>query len=100
MRSVREAIRAILMDDALYKRKDLPGDVDDPPEESGCGCGGQCQSCSDQEDFVTPKYALYTMIGDAIEMYDSLQGESLESDSADRAILEMAKNIRSMKIEY
>ena len=100
MRSVREAIRSILRDDALYRRKDLPGDVDDPPEQGGCGCGGECQKCSGQEDFVTPRYALYSMIGDAIDMYDSLQEDSTGSQDVDDVIMEMAKTIRKIKIEY
>ena len=94
MQSIREVIRAILRDDALYKRKDLPGDVDDPP--SSCGCKGSCDSCSG-EDYVTPKYALYSMIGDAISIYDEMESDEFGDDEVNDLILSTAQRIRSLK---
>lgn len=117
MKSLRETIRAIIKDDALYRRRDLPGDVDDPQHpgefcscmscqsvyhnspkdetQSGCGCG--CEECQESEDFVNPKYALYTMIGDAIGMYDGMEGDVFEDERMNSAIMRIAQTIRGMK---
>lgn len=92
MKRIREAIRAIIQDDALYKRKDLPGDVDDPDDECGCGC----EDCAGDSDFVTPKYALYTMIGDAISLYDSMEDEAFEEDEINDTIVRIAEDFRSI----
>jgi hypothetical protein len=99
MKALREAIRSMIQDDALYKRKDLPGDVDEPESESDCGCDCDCDTCSgDSEDYVTPKYALYSMIGDAINLYDSMENDELEDDEMNEMILDMADAIRNMKV--
>ena len=96
MKNLREAIRAIIQDDALYKRKDLPGDVDDPSEEEHCDCG--CEQCMGRsEDFVNPKYALYSLIGDAIEIYDSMESDNTDDESVDEIIMNIANEIRSLK---
>ena len=96
MRTVREAIRAIIQDDALYRRKDLPGDVDDPIHDNGdCNCG--CEKCSGEEDYVTPKYALYSMIGDAIEVYDDMEDDEFDDDEANQLVMKIAETIRAMK---
>lgn len=96
MKTLREAIRAMIQDDALYKRKDLPGDLDDPEPEEDCNCG--CGSCSDNSsDYVTPKYALYSMIGDAINLYDNMENDELEDDEMNEMILDIADAIRNMK---
>jgi hypothetical protein len=96
MKTLREAIRAVLADDALYKRRDLPGDVDDPP--SDCGCGGGCDHCHDDDnDLVNPKYALYTMIGDAISIYDDMEADEFEDEEKNDAIMRMAETIRNFR---
>lgn len=105
MKLIRELIRSILKDDALYRRRDLPGDLDDPHMGHGdtedmdheeCDCG--CDSCSDDEDdYVTPKYALYSAIGDAISVYDDMEDESLGDDEADATIMRVAEEIRRIK---
>lgn len=95
MRTVREAIRAIIQDDALYKRRDLPGDVDDPDDDGHCGCG--CNSCSGENDYVKPRYALYSMIGDAIEIYDSMENDEFEDDNFNSIIMKVADTVRKMK---
>jgi hypothetical protein len=109
MKLIRELIRSILSDDALYRRRDLPGDLDDPPEiydtphddedESDCGCGcGNCDDTHDDEDdYVTPKYALYSAIGDAISVYDDMEDESFGDDEADAAIMRVAEEIKRIK---
>lgn len=95
MKALREAIRDMLQDDALYKRKDLPGDVDDPEPEEECNCG--CNSCSgSSEDYVTPKYALYSMISDAIQLYDQMDEDAFEDDEMNESIMEIADQIRRM----
>ena len=106
MKLIRELIRTILKDDALYHRRDLPGDLDDPPDlnhdelpdnHEECDCG--CDSCSsdDEDDYVTPKYALYSAIGDAISVYDDMEDESLGDDESDAVIMRMAEEIRRIK---
>jgi hypothetical protein len=90
MKNVRHAIRSILADDALYRREDIPGDVDDPPD-SGCGCKSECHC---EEDFVTPKYALYSLIGDAIRMYDQMESESTGNPEIDDLIVNIAREIK------
>ena len=92
MTNIREVIRAIIQDDALYKRKDLPGDVDDPDHDCDCGC----ESCSGNDDFVTPKYALYSMIGDAISVYDSMDDDGFEDEEMNDVIMRIAENFRSI----
>lgn len=112
MKSLRETIRAILRDDALYRRKDLPGDLDDPmihgeyctcqicqqgehqdsPEDCGCGC----EKCQKGSDFVNPKYALYSLIGDAISIYDSMDDEKFDDDEMNHSVMSAAAQIRSM----
>lgn len=95
MKNLREVIRQIIRDDALYKRKDLPGDVDEPDPESGdCSCG--CGSCEDKEDFVTPKYALYSLIGDAIKIYDDMENDVFDDDEKNETIMMLAGKIRGM----
>lgn len=95
MRSLREVIRSIIQDDALYRRLDLPGDIDDPEEEE-CGCG--CEKCQkEDEDFITPKYALYSLIGDAIQMYDSMEDDSMGDEETNQLIFSIASTIRDMK---
>lgn len=95
MKALREAIRAMIQDDALYKRRDLPGDIDDPEPAGDCGCG--CNSCKEkQEDYVTPKYALYSMIGDAINLYDQMDRDDFENEEMNEAIMEIAEQIRRM----
>lgn len=96
MRNLRETIRAIIQDDALYRRKDLPGDVDDPPEEDHRDCG--CEMCSSKsDDFVNPRYALYSMIGDAIEIYDSMESDDTGDESVDEMIMRIANEMRGLK---
>lgn len=98
MRSLREAIRSIIKDDALYRRLDLPGDVDDPPEQGDCGHDCECEDCKDEEeDFVTPKYALYTLIGDAIDVYDSMENDDTGNEEVDEIIVSAAKLLRSIR---
>ena len=97
MKNLRETIRAIIQDDALYKRKDLPGDVDDPPEGMhyrDCGC----LTCSGGEDFVKPRYALYSMIGDAIHLYDSMDSDDTGDADLDDMIISIANKMRGLKI--
>jgi hypothetical protein len=116
MKSLRETIRAIIKDDALYRRRDLPGDVDDPQhpgqfcscsscqavylqtsdeDHEDCDCG--CEKCQKNDDLVNPKYALYTMIGDAIGMYDDMEDDVFEDDQMNDAIMRIAQTIRGMK---
>jgi hypothetical protein len=96
MKTLREAIRAMIQDDALYKRKDLPGDLDDTESEEDCNCG--CDTCNDSSnDYVTPKYALYSMIGDAINLYDNMENDELEDNEMNEMILDIADAIRNMK---
>lgn len=97
MTNLREAIRAIIQDDALYKRNDLPGDVDDPAPESDCNCG--CSKCAGKEDYITPKYALYSMIGDAISIYDEMEDEDFGDDELNEMIMSMAEAIHHLKNE-
>lgn len=97
MRNLREAIRAIIRDDALYKRKDLPGDADEPEPEQDCNCG--CSACSGKDDYVTPKYALYSMIGDAISVYDKMDGDSFDDDEENELIMRMAEVIHHLNNE-
>jgi len=96
MTSIREVIRAIIQDDALYKRRDLPGDLDEP-KPSSCEKSCACQSCSQNDDFVTPKHALYSMIGDAISIYDDMEGDRFHDDEKNESIIRIAERIRSMK---
>ena len=97
MKTLREAIRAMIQDDALYKRKDLPGDLDDPEPAENCGGDCDCDSCSDSsDDYVTPKYALYSMIGDAINLYDGMENDELEDNEMNEMILDIADAIRNM----
>lgn len=94
----------MLSDDALYRHRELPGDIDDPPEsyeyhdhdeEGDCDCG--CDSCShNSEDYVTPKYALYSAIGDAIHVYDGMEDEEF-GDETDDIIMKIAEEIRRIK---
>lgn len=93
MSNLRETIRAIIQDDALYRRKDIPGDIDDPVCDSGCNC----QKCADTPDYVTPKYALYSLIGDAIGMYDQMPEESFDDDQINDTIFEIADFFHSIK---
>ena len=98
MKSLREAVRAMLQDDALYTRRDLPGDADDPTDEDECDCG--CNSCNhsdEEDDYVTPKYALYSMIGDAINIYDQMDDDEFDDEEMNHMIMEMAAEIRKMK---
>lgn len=109
MRSIREMVRSILKDDALYRRKDLPGDLDDPPDHGGCGCEDSCEcddgcgcdcgcsSCAGGEDFVTPKYALYSMIGDAIALYDMMESDSTGNSEIDDMIVSTAHAFRRLR---
>lgn len=92
MKTIREAIRAIIRDDALYRRKDLPGDVDDPEEDCGCGC----EMCAGKGEFVTPKYALYSMIGDAISVYDGMEDDEFEDDEMNHAVMRIAEDFKSI----
>ena len=95
MKNLREVIRQIIKDDALYKRKDLPGDIDDPDHEAGdCNCG--CGTCSGKDDYVTPKYALYTMIGDAIEMYDGMESDMFDDEERNEMIMVLADKIKNL----
>ena len=96
MKTIREMIRSIIKDDALYRRKDLPGDLDDP-EPSSCGGDCECDHCKSDEDFVTPKYALYSMIGDAIEVYDSMEDDQFDDEEINGEILRLAIAFRQMK---
>ena len=98
MKEIRDAIRAIIQDDALYKRRDLPGDLDDP-EEDDCECDCDCDDCSDSEDYVTPKYALYSLIESAIDIYDRMDDESFEDETMNQKIFKIAEIIRRMKFE-
>ena len=89
----------MLADDAIYRRRDLPGDLDDPPEahehdDDECDCG--CGHCSDSDDYVTPKYALYSAIGDAIDVYDNMEDDEF-GDETDHVILKIAEDIRKIK---
>ena len=93
MKNVRQAIRSILADDALYRREDLPGDVDDPPA-GGCGCKAECQC---EEDYVTPKYALYSLIGDAIKIYDEMESESTGNPEIDDLIIDLAHELKRIR---
>jgi hypothetical protein len=97
MKEIRNAIRAIIQDDALYKRRDLPGDLDDP-ESAECGCDCDCDDCTDEEDYVTPKYALYSLIQDAIDIYDRMDDEAFSDDDTNQKIFKLAKIVRKMKI--
>jgi len=100
MQLIRELIRSILADDAIYRRQDLPGDLDDPPEmhhhddNDECDCG--CEQCSGGDDYVTPKYALYSAIGNAIDVYDSMEDDEF-GDDTDDVILKIAEDIRKIK---
>lgn len=110
MKSLRETIRAIIRDDALYRRRDLPGDLDDPVmhgpdcgcqmcqtdyhDDDSCGCG--CEKCQKSDDFVNPKYALYSLIGDAISIYDNMEGDMFDDDEMNDSIMSVAEKIRSM----
>jgi hypothetical protein len=92
MRTLREIIQSIISDDALYRRKDIPGDVDDPPG-ADCGCKETC-SCNDEH--LTPKYALYNLIGDAIRIYDAMEGDETGIPDLDKEIIEIGKSIKRM----
>lgn len=97
MKDLKEMIRQIIRDDALYRRKDLPGDIDDPEDEhdkGDCACG--CGTCASTEDYVTPKYALYSMIGDAIQMYDQMENDEFDDDEINELILSIAREFRSI----
>ena len=100
MQLIRELIRSMLADDAIYRRRDLPGDLDDPPEmhhdhdDEECDCG--CEQCSGGDDYVTPKYALYSAIGDAIDVYDNMEDDEF-GDETDHVILKIAEDIRKIK---
>ena len=101
MQLIRELIQSILADDALYRRRDLSGDLDDPPEahqedDDDFGCG--CNDCGGGggEDYVTPKYALYSAIGDAIDVYDNMEDDEF-GDEADDIIMRIAEDIRKIK---
>lgn len=96
MKKLREAIQSIIQDDALYKRRDLPGDVDDPVQGS-CDSSCSCQSCSQDRDFVTPKYALYSLIGDAIDIYDEMESDDFRDNEKNDRIMRLAEIIKSMK---
>lgn len=92
MKELREIIRAIISDDALYRRNDIPGDVDDPVVPS-CGCSDVC-SCN--SDYETPKYALFNMIGNAIKIYDAMPGEETGDQARDREIVNISKSIKRL----
>jgi hypothetical protein len=99
MQLIRELIQSILADDAIYRRRDLPGDLDDPPEshhdeDHECDCG--CNDCDGGEDYVTPKYALYSAIGDAIDVYDNMDDDEF-GDESDDIIMKIAEDIRKIK---
>lgn len=93
MKDLREKIRAILADDALYSRFDLPGDVDDPPETLECGCTG---SCDCEDDYVTAKYALFQLIGSAIKIYDRMEGDSTGNPELDNEITKILKRLKKL----
>jgi hypothetical protein len=46
---------------------------------------------------VTPKYALYSMIGDAINIYDQMDNDEFDDEEMNHMIMEMAAEIRKMK---
>jgi hypothetical protein len=94
MQNIREIIRKILSDDAIYRRKDLPGDIDDPPATGGCGCSGSCK-CDD--DFVTARYALFSLIREAIDLYDGMSGDETGIPELDEKIVEMARAIKKLR---
>jgi|GEM_PF-4992357 len=108
MRSIREMVRSILKDDALYARRDLPGDVDDQIDHEdcgcsnvcncnkGCGCDCGCDNYAGDENYVTPKYALYSMIGEAISLYDRMDEDSTGDKSIDDLIVSTAHMFRKL----
>jgi hypothetical protein len=101
MHEIRKIIRSIIQDDALYRRKDLPGDLDDPVEDDDtdeCDPDCDCDDCSSTEDYVTPKYALYSLIQNAIDIYDRMEDEAFADDDANETIIKIANIIHRMKI--
>jgi hypothetical protein len=99
IKELRNIIRSVIQDDALYKRRDLPGDLDDPVAGEECDSDCDCDDCSGKEDYVTPKYALYSMIESAIDIYDRMEDESFEDDMMNQKIFKIAEIIHRMKVE-
>ena len=95
--TLREAVREIISDDALFRQREIPGDADEPTSDCGGDCG--CETCSGGEDYVTPKYALYSMIGDAIGLYDDMDDDAFDDDEENELIMKIAEVIRRLKNE-
>ena len=95
MNDLKNTIRStnedmLITDDVLFKKHTT---------SVKCNDTCKCDNCNKSNNFATTKYALYSSIRDAINIYDRLENEHFDDSEINESIIKMVKQMRKLTIE-